>query len=156
MAMPGPFEPGQRIRHADFGEGVVIGTSRDGYLRAFFPDGERQVPVHAVQPLVSWNDRVLSSVEGSPTRLRRAWLAREAHALPLIDSAAALTAAPIDLLPHQVVLTHRIATAAPRRFLVADEVGLGKDHRDGAAAARTREPRRAAARADGGTRRPRE
>jgi SNF2 family DNA or RNA helicase len=29
-------------------------------------------------------------------------------------------------LPHQVVLTHRIATAAPRRFLIADEVGLGK------------------------------
>ena len=126
MAMPGQFEPGQRIRHADFGEGVVIGTARDGYLRAFFPDGERQVPAHAVQPLVSWNDRVLSRVEGSPTRLRRAWLAREAHALPLIDSAAALTATPIDLLPHQVVLTHRIATAAPRRFLVADEVGLGK------------------------------
>jgi hypothetical protein len=43
-----------------------------------------------------------------------------------MESAAALTAAPIDLLPHQVVLTHRIATASPRRFLVADEVGLGK------------------------------
>jgi SNF2-related domain len=25
-----------------------------------------------------------------------------------------------------VVLTHRVATAAPRRFLIADEVGLGK------------------------------
>ena len=69
---------------------------------------------------------MLSCVEGGAERLHRAWLAREAHALPLIDGAAALTAAPIDLLPHQVVLTHRIATAAPRRFLVADEVGLGK------------------------------
>ena len=126
MAASAQFEPGQRIRHADFGEGVVVGPARDGYLRAFFPDGERQVPAHAVQPLVPWNERVLSRVEGSPTRLRRAWLSREAHALPLIESAAALTAAPIDLLPHQVVLTHRIATAAPRRFLVADEVGLGK------------------------------
>ncbi len=126
MATPPQFEPGQRIRHADFGEGVVVGAAPDGYLRAFFADGERQVPAYAVESLVSWNDRVLSRVEGSPDRLRRAWLAREAHALPLIDSAAALTAAPIDLLPHQVVLTHRIATAAPRRFLVADEVGLGK------------------------------
>ena len=126
MPTPVRFEPGQRIRHADFGEGVVVGPARDGYLRAFFPDGERQVPAHAVQSLVSWNDRVLTHVEGTPDRLRRAWLAREAHSLPLIDSAAALTAAPIDLLPHQVVLTHRIASAAPRRFLVADEVGLGK------------------------------
>ena len=126
MAMPVQFEPGQRIRHTDFGEGVVVGTAHEGYLRAFFAGGERQVPAHAVQLLVPWNERVLSCVEGGAARLRRAWLAREAYALPLIDSAAALTAAPIDLLPHQVVLTHRIATAAPRRFLVADEVGLGK------------------------------
>lgn len=37
-----------------------------------------------------------------------------------------LTAAKVDVLPHQIVLTHRVATAAPRRFLIADEVGLGK------------------------------
>ncbi len=37
-----------------------------------------------------------------------------------------MTSAKIDLLPHQVVLTHRVATASPRRFLIADEVGLGK------------------------------
>ena len=43
-----------------------------------------------------------------------------------MESASALTSARIDLLPHQVVLTHRIATASPRRFLIADEVGLGK------------------------------
>ncbi len=54
------------------------------------------------------------------------WLAYEAHALPLMEGAASLTAAKIDLLPHQVVLTHRVATALPRRFLIADEVGLGK------------------------------
>ena len=43
-----------------------------------------------------------------------------------MESASALTSARIDLLPHQVVLTHRTATASPRRFLIADEVGLGK------------------------------
>jgi SNF2 family DNA or RNA helicase len=43
-----------------------------------------------------------------------------------MESASALTSAKIDLLPHQVVLTHRVATASPRRFLIADEVGLGK------------------------------
>jgi SNF2 family DNA or RNA helicase len=46
--------------------------------------------------------------------------------LPVMESASALTSAKIDLLPHQVVLTHRIATASPRRYLIADEVGLGK------------------------------
>ena len=45
---------------------------------------------------------------------------------PLLESAATLTAAKVDLLPHQIVLTYRIANASPRRFLVADSVGLGK------------------------------
>ena len=121
-----PFEPGQRIRHGEFGEGVVVGAALDGYLRVFFTDGERQVAATTVQALTSWADRVLTHVEGTRSRLKRAWLACEAHALPLIENAAALTAAPIDLLPHQVVLTHRVATASPRRYLVADEVGLGK------------------------------
>ena len=53
-------------------------------------------------------------------------VSRQAHRVPLLESAASLTSAKIDLRPHQVVLTHRIATASPRRFLVADEVGLVK------------------------------
>ena len=120
------FHPGERIYHAKYGTGVVVGAAQDGYLRVFFADGERQIPAGAVRPLLSWAERVVSQVEGSEARLRQAWLACEAHALPLVESAAALTAAPIDLLPHQIVLTHRIATAAPRRYLIADEVGLGK------------------------------
>ena len=120
------FEPGHRVLHADFGEGVVIAVAREGYVRAFFADGERQVPIRALQELVSDVERVVLGVAAGSERQRRAWLMREAHALPLIESAAALTAAPIDLLPHQVVLTHRIAASSPRRFIVADEVGLGK------------------------------
>ena len=99
---------------------------QEGYLLAFFKDGERQVHESSVRLNASWTDRVLENVEASHARLKHAWLACEAYSLPLIESAAALTAAPIDLLPHQVVLTHRIATASPRRYLVADEVGLGK------------------------------
>lgn len=124
-ASPG-FNPGERVSHADHGEGVVVQPERDGYVRAFFAGGERLVAAGALQPLRSRTERVIASVAAGDERLRQAWLAYEAHALPLMESAAALTAAPIDLLPHQVVLTHRIATASPRRFLVADEVGLGK------------------------------
>jgi SNF2 family DNA or RNA helicase len=120
------FSPGQRVRHAEHGEGVVVEAERNGYVRAFFAGGERLVAVTALQPFLSRTERVISSVAAGDDRRREAWLEYEAHALPLIESAAALTAAPIDLLPHQVVLTHRIATASPRRFLVADEVGLGK------------------------------
>jgi len=120
------FSPGQRITHPEFGAGVVLDVLHDGYLRAFFSIGERRVPLANVQRELSRTERILRSVEGTPERLRTVWLSYEAHALPVMESASALTSARIDLLPHQVVLTHRIATASPRRFLIADEVGLGK------------------------------
>ena len=120
------LSPGSRIRHAELGEGVVLDAPTDGWLRAFFPSGERRVPLAAVRPERSRAERMLSGVQGTAERARNAWLCYEAHALPLMEGAASLTSAKIDLLPHQVVLTHRVATASPRRYLVADEVGLGK------------------------------
>lgn len=120
------LEPGQRIRHAEFGEGVIVGATTNGFVRAFFSGGERQVPVVSLTPIFSRPEQIVRSVGTGEVRNRRAWLAYQAHALPLLESAAALTSAKIDLLPHQVVLTHRIATASPRRYLIADEVGLGK------------------------------
>jgi superfamily II DNA or RNA helicase len=120
------FAPGERITHVELGQGVVIDAPRDGYLRAFFGVGERRVPATAVRRELSRTERILRAVDGGVDRGRKAWLSYEAHALPVMESASALTSAKIDLLPHQVVLTHRIATASPRRFLIADEVGLGK------------------------------
>lgn len=118
--------PGQRVKHAQFGEGVVVSAPVDGYARVFFQGGERQVAIASLTLAFGWAQRVVAGVGQGRDRARRAWLAWQAHALPLMDSAASLTSAKIDLLPHQVVLTHRVTTTAPRRFLVADEVGLGK------------------------------
>lgn len=126
MEVVSQFQPGERIAHTELGQGVVLDVESDGYLRAFFGVGERRVPVGSVLRQMSRTERVLRSVAGGAERARRAWLSYEAHALPLMESASALTSAKIDLLPHQVVLTHRVATASPRRYLIADEVGLGK------------------------------
>jgi superfamily II DNA or RNA helicase len=120
------FIPGDRVAHVEFGTGVVLELPRDGFVRTFFKQGERRVPALALRRERSRTERILGSVSADPSRPAVAWAAWQAHALPLLESAAALTSAKIDLLPHQVVLTHRIATAAPRRFLIADEVGLGK------------------------------
>ena len=124
------FQPGERITHYEFGQGVILDPARDGYLRAFFGVGERRVPIGAVRRQLSRTERILrglqDSRDGGADRAHKAWLSYEAHALPVMESASALTSAKIDLLPHQVVLTHRIATASPRRYLIADEVGLGK------------------------------
>jgi superfamily II DNA or RNA helicase len=121
-----PLLPGERITHPELGEGVVLGSVHEGYLRVFFGAGERRVPVAQVRRALSRTERVLANLASGADRARKAWLCFEAHALPAMESASALTSARIDLLPHQVVLTHRIATASPRRYLIADEVGLGK------------------------------
>jgi superfamily II DNA or RNA helicase len=120
------FHPGERVLHTEYGQGVVLDIPHDGYLRSFFSVGERRVPVSSIRREMSRTERVLRSVGQGEDRGRKAWLSYEAHTLPIMESASALTSAKIDLLPHQVVLTHRIATASPRRYLIADEVGLGK------------------------------
>jgi len=119
---------GQKVTHPELGEGVVIGFEPSGFLRIFFRSfGERQVPLELLKDTRSWNDRVIGGLQPVTTeKLGRLWLAIEAAELPLMENAATLTSAKVDLLPHQVVLVHRIANAQPRRFLIADEVGLGK------------------------------
>lgn len=120
------FKPGERVRHVDWGEGVVIAEPVDGFVKVFFPSGEQQVPVRGLASALSRSELVVLNAKGDDRRALRAWLCYQAYALPLMDNVSALTSAKIDLLPHQVVLTHRVATASPRRFLIADEVGLGK------------------------------
>ena len=123
---PTELQPGQRIGHAEHGNGVVVSVPTNGFVRVFFPTGERQVPLSSLSLTLGRTEQIIRNAAAGERRAKRAWLAYQAHALPLLEGAAALTSAKIDLLPHQVVLTHRIATSAPRRFLIADEVGLGK------------------------------
>jgi len=120
------MKPGERVRHADLGEGVIISSPVGGFVKVFFPSGERQVPVSGLVSALSRSETIVFSAKGGTIRALRAWLCFQAHVLPLMENVSSLTSAKIDLLPHQVVLTHRVATAYPRRFLVADEVGLGK------------------------------
>lgn len=81
----------------------------------------------SLQRALTWDEQVILKLRPAAREaLLALWLALEAERLPLLDSAATLTAAKVSLLPHQIVLTYRIANASPRRFLIADGVGLGK------------------------------
>jgi superfamily II DNA or RNA helicase len=119
---------GSRVTHPELGTGVFIRPEPGGYARVFFQKhGERQVSASTLERALSWDEEVIAHVRpATPEALERLWLAIEAEQLPLLENSATLTAAKVDLLPHQIVLTHRIANAAPRRFLIADSVGLGK------------------------------
>src|SRR6218665_1585190 len=90
------FQPGERITHHEYGQGVVLDPVRGGYLRAFFGVGERRVPIASLQRQLSRTERILRAVAGGADRGRTAWLSCEAHALPVVESASALTSARIS------------------------------------------------------------
>ncbi|MDD3081620.1 MAG: SNF2-related protein [Desulfobacterales bacterium] len=122
------IQPGLKVSHPELGDGVVVGREPTGYVTVFFrAHGERQVPADFLRPRADRFDQIIQGMApATAERLERIWLAVEAEELPLMESAATLISAKVDLLPHQVVLVHRVANARPKRFLVADEVGLGK------------------------------
>ena len=122
------FAPGTKVEHVELGEGVLLAIEASGFARVFFRDiGERQVAVSALRDAKSWIGQVIAGLRPATAEsLLKLRLAIEAEELPLSEGSATLTSAKIDLLPHQVVVVDRIARTQPRRFLIADEVGLGK------------------------------
>jgi SNF2 family DNA or RNA helicase len=120
--------PGKKVTHTELGEGVVINLEPTGFVRVFFQNaGERQVQPDSLSEGQTWIQQVVSGLKpATPELLLKLRLAIEAEELPLVESSATLTSAKIDLLPHQVVLVHRVSNTQPRRFMIADEVGLGK------------------------------
>ena len=90
------IQPGQRVRHSEYGEGVVVVSQSSGFARVFFPSGERQVSIGSLAPALGRTEQIVQSTGSGTQRANRAWLAYQSHALPLIDSAAALTSARID------------------------------------------------------------
>ena len=114
--------PGSGVFHPELGDGVMLRAEGGGYARVFFKGhGERQVLLNALNRQATWNEQVVASPQpATPEAVKKLWLAIEAERLPLIDSAATLTCAKVDLLPHQIVPTYKVANASPRRYLVAD------------------------------------
>ena len=68
-----PLQPGQRVQHAEFGEGVVVERPANGFARIFFGGGERQVPVSALAPSVGRSEQVVRLAAAGERRARRAW-----------------------------------------------------------------------------------
>jgi SNF2 family DNA or RNA helicase len=114
-----------RVIHSEYGEGVIVAELSGGYCRVFFAGGEQTVHSSTLQRFTDRNETVLENVSGDVDRLTDVKLSYLAYRLTT-KQATPLTGARIDLLPHQIVLTHRISNNFPRRYLVADEVGLGK------------------------------
>ena len=92
----------------------------------FEKDGKRFLetfPKNLLTPVADIFQRYQNNESDHPTDF---FLKQLACQLSLENSGGELSNSKTDLLPHQILLTHQIVSANRRRFLIADEVGLGK------------------------------
>jgi superfamily II DNA or RNA helicase len=89
------------------------------------PDGRRleTLPLSRLESVPGIWDRLAQGDFDQPLDFA---LRQLAFQFPLANTGGELSSSRTDLLPHQILLTHDIVAAVRRRFLIADEVGLGK------------------------------
>lgn len=127
-----PFAPGDRVVRVDGTEGIVIRrVSRGGkpFVEASFFDGQRtNTPERALRPaeisdpLARFEAGRVDSADEFNLRSVAAdlWIRHRA------EQFVSLAHAQFDLMPHQVGVLYRVMSRSPHRFLLCDEVGLGK------------------------------
>jgi len=116
------FDEGRRLAVRFAGrDGVTVVSGRDPALRAV-PEDTPLEEVRAPGPL----DAIMSGQGETLAAFRlRARVAR-LEALRRADSLGALLSSRVHVLPHQVGAAGRILSDRVPRFILADEVGLGK------------------------------
>jgi len=111
------------------GEVLQVAEAPEGEYRVdvvFEKDGKRFLetfPQSRLEPVADIFQRYQKGESDHPIDF---FLRQLAYQLPLENLGGELTNSKTDLLPHQILLTHQIVSARRRRFLIADEVGLGK------------------------------
>jgi len=70
--------------------------------------------------------KILEGNLGSPEQFQLTVAARRAQLDNLANDLVAMNESRVDLKPHQVGVVHRVVSNYPHRFLLCDEVGLGK------------------------------
>ena len=115
----------------ELGTGTVLQVAEapGSYARidiVFEKDGKRFLetfPQNLLMPVADIFQRYQNNESDHPTDF---FLKQLACQLPLENMGGELSNSKTDLLPHQILLTHQIISSRRRKFLIADEVGLGK------------------------------
>jgi len=127
------FEPGTSVQTQP-GEtvGVITGSTESQGLMMYgvsLPGGVRKTILEAgLRPAVITDPIELlrrGELDGARSTNLRLTATRLAFAHQF-DELSSLSNSRVEIKPHQVAVVHRVATTYPHRFLLADEVGLGK------------------------------
>ena len=118
--------------HADNGIGVVQQVQREQAKVEFRPTIFSNPPYETVSRILSLNTlRVVKSpiermIDSEFDELWRFDLRTRAAQLLVCNRDGQLGNARTDLLPHQISVAHKVVSSPRQRYLIADEVGLGK------------------------------
>ena len=132
--LPHPFAPGDSVRTGKGRKATVTGEEPGGRgLRRYvvrFEDGtEDELPESEVHAPPPETDLLTTLREGRVADARAFLLRRQALTLDeerRNDALGALLASRVMVKPHQVGVVQRVLSARRPRFVLADEVGLGK------------------------------
>jgi superfamily II DNA or RNA helicase len=117
------FTPNDRVRHQQFGIGTVVVDQGDSVI-VRFERGLEECLRPALQPLVGVPSALVQETWAPPLEV----LTRvQAEAIRSInDTWGVFSRSRIALLPHQLWVCKKVLERWPARWLVADDVGLGK------------------------------
>ena len=127
-----PFEVGDLVMRGDDVVGVVIEkVPSQSYptLRVAFSNGTISNAVEMTLRPATLDDpveRFRANQLGTAEQFNLRSVAADLWTRHLHDSLVSLSHARVDLKPHQVSVVHRVVSSYPHRFLLSDEVGLGK------------------------------
>jgi ATP-dependent helicase HepA len=136
--------PTDTLERVEFADGTHLLVKNDGHVgvvvgrvpiddihvyRLSFPDGSvKAVPEDSIR-LAPITDPVLLLRQGefaSPFSMNLRIAATRMLFEHQFDELSSLSNSRVELKPHQVGVLHRVASTYPHRFLLCDEVGLGK------------------------------
>ena len=127
-----PFAVGEMVMRGDGVVGVVVeNVPSQTYptVKVRFEDGTLRNAVEMTLRPATLDDpieRLRADQVGTAEQFNLRSVAADLWTRHLHDSLVSLSHARVDLKPHQVSVVHRVISSYPHRFLLCDEVGLGK------------------------------
>lgn len=118
------LQEGSRVRHAALGFGTIQFPQGELAVVEFDDGGLQRVPLADLQPLQS--STVVAARDCWDAPLPTALRVLGECIVSVNDAWGVFAPSRIDLLPHQLWVCRKVASEWPARWLVADDVGLGK------------------------------
>ncbi|MGV3721598.1 MAG: DEAD/DEAH box helicase, partial [Actinomycetota bacterium] len=120
---PAGLQPGDPVRHLRLGQGSVL-LNNGPTVVVRFGHGIEECPAAELQRLTRLDRRLAAQEWDPPLAVINRVQAAAIHSVN--DTWGAFSPSRIELLPHQLWVCRQVAATWPTRWLVADDVGLGK------------------------------